>query len=86
MSKSMRIIGIICCLLLTRVFFGQSRLVERLQNGQSRHVVVYGTSLSSGACGDAWMRPVANELKKRMAMRWSVIHSPAKTACGLLGV
>ncbi|WP_270089179.1 SGNH/GDSL hydrolase family protein [Sphingobacterium sp. SYP-B4668] len=60
-----KIIGIMCGLLIALTAYGQKGLIEHLRSGQAQHIVVYGTSLSSGACGNAWMRPVAAELNKR---------------------
>lgn len=38
----------------------QSQLVKNLQEGKDQTVVVYGTSLSSGGHGKAWMQAVAD--------------------------
>lgn len=59
-----KMVGVLCSLIVTLTAFGQTHMVDRLRAGQSQHIVVYGTSLSSGACGDAWMRAVAAQLGK----------------------
>jgi len=38
--------------------FGQLNFIKQLQAGKPQHIVVYGTSLSSGNHGEAWMRVV----------------------------
>lgn len=39
--------------------------IKRLRDGQAQHIVVYGTSLSSGGNGHAWMGRVAAELNRQ---------------------
>lgn len=48
--------------LLGTSVFSQSQLVRRLAEGKDQFVVVYGTSLSSGGNGQAWMGEVARQL------------------------
>lgn len=45
--------------------FSQSQLVRNLASGKSQTVVVYGTSLSSGENGQAWMGEVARQLNEK---------------------
>ncbi|HEX3008349.1 MAG TPA: hypothetical protein VHO90_12130, partial [Bacteroidales bacterium] len=45
----------------------QSALVKNLKNGEDQTVVVYGTSLSSGELGKAWMQKVADQLNAKYA-------------------
>ncbi|QDH81222.1 SGNH/GDSL hydrolase family protein [Echinicola soli] len=54
------ILGLLCGQLK-----GQSRLVEQLAKGKDQLVVVYGTSLSSGERGGAWMGEVSRQLNAR---------------------
>ncbi|MFV0591885.1 MAG: SGNH/GDSL hydrolase family protein [Draconibacterium sp.] len=68
--------------------FAQSQLVKNLQQGKDQLVIVYGTSLSSGVHGKAWMQTVAdyfnnkygNHLKYQLAGKggmwstWGVQH------------
>ncbi|PRD49020.1 SGNH/GDSL hydrolase family protein [Sphingobacterium haloxyli] len=61
----MKLIGIICSLLLSLSAFCQSRLIEQLKNGKAQHIVVYGTSLSSGGSGKAWMDVVSARIEDR---------------------
>lgn len=43
----------------------QSQLVKNLQQGKDQVVVVYGTSLSSGGHGKAWMQAVADHFNEK---------------------
>lgn len=61
----MKLILIICSMLLSLSAFCQSRLIEQLKNGKPQHIVVYGTSLSSGGAGNAWMRVVSAAIQKQ---------------------
>lgn len=45
--------------------FSQSQLVRNLAAGKNQTVVVYGTSLSSGGYGQAWMGAVARQLNEK---------------------
>jgi lysophospholipase L1-like esterase len=45
--------------------FSQSQLVKNLSNKKKQTVVVYGTSLSSGSHGQAWMGEVARQLNEK---------------------
>ncbi len=45
--------------------FPQSQLVKNLKDGKDQLVVVYGTSLSSGGHGRAWMDEVARQLNEK---------------------
>ncbi len=61
-----RIWILFCGVFLSHVLvLGQSRFVKQLEKGIPQHVVVYGTSLSSGGNGHAWMRPVTAHLAKQ---------------------
>lgn len=61
----MKLIGITCSMLLSFSAFCQSRLIEQLKNGKPQHIVVYGTSLSSGGTGNVWMRVVSAAIQKQ---------------------
>lgn len=61
----MKLIGIICSLLLSLSAFCQSRMIEQLKKGKAQHIVVYGTSLSSGGNGKAWMDVVSACIEDR---------------------
>lgn len=54
----------LCSFLVSVISFGQSGLVSQLEKGIRQDIVVYGTSLSSGGNGHAWMQPVAAHLGK----------------------
>lgn len=56
---------IMCSMLLSLSAFCQSHLIEQLKNGEPQHIVVYGTSLSSGGAGKAWMRVVSAAIQKQ---------------------
>jgi len=43
-------------LLFSSSSFGQLNFIKQLQAGKLQHIVIYGTSLSSGDHGEAWMR------------------------------
>jgi len=60
-----RLILIIISLLVYGVASGQPNFIKRLGNGQHQHIVVYGTSLSSGGHGEAWMHIVADDMNRR---------------------
>ncbi len=55
------LVGLLCPL----VMMAQPAFLKRLQQGQPQHIVVYGTSLSSGGNGHAWMRVVKARLEHR---------------------
>lgn len=50
-------------LLFSLLSFGQPNFIKRLQEGKPQHLIVYGTSLSSGNNGEAWMRVVDETIK-----------------------
>ncbi|TJZ60421.1 SGNH/GDSL hydrolase family protein [Sphingobacterium olei] len=50
-----RTIFLLATLLLCLSAFCQPNFLKRLQKGKHQHIVVYGTSLSSGGNGRAWM-------------------------------
>lgn len=52
-------------ILISCYSIAQSQLVKNLQNGKDQFVVVYGTSLSSGGNGKAWMQKVADSFNER---------------------
>lgn len=60
----MKLIGIICSMLLSFSAFCQPNFLKRLQNGQPQHIVIYGTSLSSGGNGKAWMDRVVASIEE----------------------
>jgi acyl-CoA thioesterase I len=45
--------------------YAQSKLINRLKNGEDQLVVVYGTSLSSGDNGKSWMGEVADHFNQK---------------------
>ena len=45
--------------------YGQSKLIKKLKNGEDQLVIVYGTSLSSGANGKSWMGEVADHFNQK---------------------
>lgn len=47
------------------VLSAQSRLVKNIRNGTDQYVVVYGTSLSSGGHGKAWMEAVKKHFNEQ---------------------
>ncbi len=51
-------------MLLSPSAFCQPNFLKRLQHGQPQHIVVYGTSLSSGGNGKAWMEVVSRRISK----------------------
>lgn len=57
------------------VAFGQSQLVRNLRNGKPQVLVVYGTSLSAGEGGKAWVAAVADSLNKRYGNRLSCYNA-----------
>lgn len=57
-----RILLLFCSLLIWASAFCQPSFLKRLQNGHPQHIVVYGTSLSSGGNGKAWMDVVKGRL------------------------
>lgn len=50
-----RTLLLLAALALCSSSFSQPNFLKRLQSGQPQHIVVYGTSLSSGGNGRAWM-------------------------------
>ncbi|QNL51065.1 SGNH/GDSL hydrolase family protein [Olivibacter sp. SDN3] len=61
----MRLILLICFGLLSLSSLGQPNFIKRLQAGKPQHIVVYGTSLSSGNNGEAWMHIVAETISNQ---------------------
>lgn len=61
--KSKLVLFLTTCLIST-ISLGQSQMVSKLEKGIRQDIVVYGTSLSSGGNGHAWMQPVAAHLGK----------------------
>ena len=55
-----------CLFLLAAPFFsfGQPLFLNKLAKGVPQHIVVYGTSLSSGQNGKNWMEPVKDRLEE----------------------
>jgi len=71
--------GIIILVLLGSLFsvssFAQTQLVKNLQLGKSQTLVVYGTSLTAGAGGKAWVNAVGAELNRKFYNRLTVYNS-----------
>jgi len=59
--------------------FAQSQLVKNLRNGKHKVLVVYGTSLTAGDGGRAWVNAVSTELNKKYSGNLTLINS-AKSA------
>lgn len=59
-----KLVLLLTTFLISTSSFAQSQMVSKLENGISQHIIVYGTSLSSGGNGHAWMQPVAAHLGK----------------------
>lgn len=55
-----QILLLVLALFISLCGTAQSQLVKNLQEGKDQTVVVYGTSLSSGGHGKAWMQTVAD--------------------------
>ncbi len=51
-------------LVIAMPLFGQPRFLNELAKGNPQHIVVYGTSLSSGQHGKDWMEPVVERLEQ----------------------
>jgi acyl-CoA thioesterase-1 len=49
-------------LILIQPLYAQTQLINNLKAGRDQTVVIYGTSLSSGGNGRAWMGEVARQL------------------------
>src|SRR5690606_39323591 len=56
---------LLATLVLCSSSFCQPNFLKRLQKGQPQHLVVYGTSLSSGGAGNAWMRVVSAAIQEQ---------------------
>lgn len=68
-------IVISCCVLPVGMVYGQLRLVKNLQQGKKQVLVVYGTSLSAGAGGIAWVDSVSTYFNKRYNGNLRVFNS-----------
>lgn len=76
----MRFLGIALAVILSlSAAFGQSQLVRNLRQGTPQVLVVYGTSLSAGEGGKAWVTALADELNNRYGNRLSC-HNAGKPA------
>lgn len=60
-----RTLLLLATLVLCLSSFCQPNFIKRLQNGQTQHLVVYGTSLSSGGSGKAWMDAVSARIQEQ---------------------
>jgi len=60
-----RTLLLLATLILCSSSFCQPNFIKRLQKGQPQHLVVYGTSLSSGGAGNAWMRVVSAAIQEQ---------------------
>lgn len=58
-------VTVLIILLISANSFSQLKLVQNLQKGKDQLVVVYGTSLSSGGHGKAWMGEVARQFNEK---------------------
>jgi len=70
---------IIVLLLLSIVSSAQTQLVKNLQAGKPQILVVYGTSLTAGAGGHAWVDAVAADLNAKYNNKLTV-YNAAKSA------
>lgn len=66
--------------------FAQTRLVKNLQSGKSQTLVVYGTSLTAGTGGKAWVDAVAAELNNRFHNNLTVYNSAKSSMWSTWGV
>lgn len=65
----------LCILWSASVAFAQSQLIHNLRQGKQQVLVVYGTSLSAGEGGKAWVAAVADRLNKRYGNRLSCYNT-----------
>lgn len=56
---------LLATLVLCSSSFCQPNFLKRLQKGQPQHLVVYGTSLSSGGAGNAWIQVVSAAIQEQ---------------------
>lgn len=60
-----RLFFLLCFSILLHPLHAQTQMVKALKEGKDQMVVVYGTSLSSGSHGHAWMGEVARQLNQK---------------------
>lgn len=70
---------LVAAVFLSSHVFAQSQLVKNLRNGKHQILLVFGTSLTAGDGGRAWVDSVATELNKKYGGNLTVINS-AKSA------
>jgi len=64
-----QLLFILLGLLFSLSSFGQLNFIKQLQAGKPQHMVVYGTSLSSGGHGEAWMHIVDKTISAKYGSR-----------------
>ena len=76
--------------ILTQIFyvttFAQSHFVKNLELGKPQTLVVYGTSLSSGDGGKAWVKTVTDQLNSKYEGRLKVYNSGKSAMWSTWGV
>jgi acyl-CoA thioesterase-1 len=82
-----RIIALILLLgLFSVTSFAQTQLIKNLQAGRPQTLVVYGTSLTAGAGGRAWVAAVAAELNGKYHNNLTVYNSAKSSMWSTWGI
>jgi acyl-CoA thioesterase-1 len=77
---------LLLAVLFSATSFAQTELIKNLQAGKSQTLVVYGTSLTAGAGGKAWVEAVADELNSKYHNHLTVYNSAKSSMWSTWGV